>query len=297
MPEDLYFSEREAGELPRDTPEISQTFWAGFVALVQRLMADGSLAEKFPGDPCPDPPYAIICCDRGSVGDAFRGENPGIEWPLQPDGLPGTLAALDGVQFFFRYVSEPMFRKVHDYFAHEHLTRFNEYRAQESYRAEVNRLFRRNRHPYELGANGKVTRIGPPVLRETLRATTFQTGDSELDALLESARTKFNRPEANLRRESLEKLWDAWERLKTLCHPDKKQGIQTMLLDSVPEQELRQRIDEEAQKLTKIGNDFRIRHHERDKIPIENDEQIDYLFHRMFALIWLLLKATHRLGQ
>jgi hypothetical protein len=52
------------------------------------------------------------------------------------------------------------------------------------------------------------------VLAEELRRVLFQTGDPELDAMLEAARTKFLSPDPNVRRESLEKLWDAWERVR-----------------------------------------------------------------------------------
>ena len=39
-----------------------------------------------------------------------------------------------------------------------------------------------------------------------------------------------------------------------------------------------------------------IRHAETDKVPIVESAQVDYLFHRMFASIRLILKATGRGG-
>jgi len=44
----------------------------------------------------------------------------------------------------------------------------------------------------------------------------FKTGDGELDRLLETAREKFFNKSLDVRKEGLEKLWDAWERLKTV---------------------------------------------------------------------------------
>jgi hypothetical protein len=44
----------------------------------------------------------------------------------------------------------------------------------------------------------------------------FRTGDQTLDQLLETAREKFLNRSLDLRKEGLENLWDAWERLKTV---------------------------------------------------------------------------------
>ena len=55
------------------------------------------------------------------------------------------------------------------------------------------------------------------------------------------------------------------------------------------EQEFREKLNLEAKALTDIGNDFQIRHSEVGKTPIESSAQIDYLFHRLFALIYLLI--------
>jgi len=42
-------------------------------------------------------------------------------------------------------------------------------------------------------------------------------------------------------------------------------------------------IREPEVALTAIGNQFRIRHSETSQTPIEEDEQVDYLFHRTRA--------------
>lgn len=55
-----------------------------------------------------------------------------------------------------------------------------------------------------------------PGLQEALASTIFTTGDQDLDRLLETAREKFLNRAFEIRKEGLEKLWDAWERLKTI---------------------------------------------------------------------------------
>lgn len=139
--------------------------------------------------------------------------------------------------------------------------------------------------------NGQIIRLAPPVLREALQSTTFSTGDSELDAMLEVARKKFLDPDIEVRRESLEKLWDAWERLKTILPgKDKKVSIGKLLEKASPESKFREVLEKEARELTDIGNTFKIRHSETKQIPVEYSEHVDYLFHRLFAIIQLLLR-------
>ena len=62
------------------------------------------------------------------------------------------------------------------------------------------------------------------------------------------------------------------------------------------EPSFQERLEREARELTDIGNKFMIRHTETDKVPISESTHIDYLFHRMFAIIRLLLKSSGRGG-
>ena len=69
-----------------------------------------------------------------------------------------------------------------------------------------------------------------------------------------------------------------------------------MLVKVAPEPNFRARLDQEARELTRIGNNFRIRHSETSQRPLQLDEHVDYLFHRMFSLISMMLKVTYRGG-
>jgi len=55
-------------------------------------------------------------------------------------------------------------------------------------------------------------------------------------------------------------------------------------------------LETEAGELTKIGNSFMIRHTETTKTPITESGHTDYLFHRMFAIVRLLLRKSGRGG-
>jgi hypothetical protein len=98
-----------------------------------------------------------------------------------------------------------------------------------------------------------------------------------------------------VRKEGLEKLWDAWERLKTIePGADKKAQVNIILDKAAAEPVLRERIETEARELNLIGNNLMIRHTEVGKPPVAESAQVDYLFHRMFAMIRLLLKSSGR---
>jgi len=291
--EDSYFSERELGLPPRNKDKIDKFFWGGFIAFVQVKINDGSLAERFPLN-CPDEPI-IIGSDDASIKLAFQAEFPSIKWPLNLSNLPDTLSVLDMVEFFYRDISKPVKKEYHPFFKHNHLLLFDQKSGEQQYLRGVNRLFKRNRLAFELQGDGKVVRLEPVVLREALSSAFFQSKDQELNRLLELAREKFRDPDVSIRREAVEKLWGAWERLKTLePGPNKKKQIETLLEKAIPQSEFRECVNQEAIKLTKIGNDFTIRHTETNKIVLSESEFLDYLFHRLFALIQMLLRRTNR---
>ena len=134
-------------------------------------------------------------------------------------------------------------------------------------------------------------RVSPPILAESVAVPLPDTGDSTLDDLLRRARDGFRDPSPATRRLALEKLWDAWERLKTLNGADKKRSTTQMLDRIATEPTFRRLLETEARALTGIGNDFHIRHFEVDRAPLINDAQVDYFFHRMWALLWLVCTA------
>ncbi|MCK4240748.1 MAG: hypothetical protein KAX30_03935 [Candidatus Atribacteria bacterium] len=293
--EDSYFSERELGLPHRNKEKIDQMCWGGFTALVQARINDGSLAERFPLN-CFDTPIPIGS-DEASIKLAFQAEFPSIEWPLNSSNLPDTLPVLDMVEFFYKYISKPTRKEYHSFGKHYHLLSFDQDAGKQQYLEDVNRLFRRNSLAFELQRDGKVVRLEPVVLRETLDSAVFQSEDQELNRLLKLAREKFRDPDVNIRREAVEKLWDAWERLKTLePGPGKKEQIEALLTKAIPQSEFRECVNQEAIALTNIGNDFAIRHTETNKIVISEPEFLDYLFHRLFALIQMLLRRTNRGG-
>lgn len=134
----------------------------------------------------------------------------------------------------------------------------------------------------------------PPILFEAMGCLPT-SGDTTLDGLLHDACTKFRDPAPKARAEATEKLWDAWERLKSLeIQGNKRLSVETLLLKASTNPSFRAYLEAEAKTLTEIGNSFHIRHFETDRIPISQPEQFDYLFHRLYALMHFLLFNRQR---
>lgn len=90
----------------------------------------------------------------------------------------------------------------------------------------------------------------------------------------------------------LEKLWDAFERIKTTynTHENKKTSVDK-LLDAIAsgDASFKQFLTKECAELTGFGNDYQIRHFEVGKKPIASKAFADYLFGRMLSMVNLML--------
>ncbi|HEY0020815.1 MAG TPA: hypothetical protein VGC13_31230 [Longimicrobium sp.] len=291
-----YYTDREYGVRPRTDYVIGDRLWAGLDALIRTYIADGSFGYRFP-EPCPDPHSAPCGCDEQAFGRLLVAEVPWAEWPLPRESVPATPTILDVLEFCAAAVGSPIKGSFHQYYQHHHLTWDREAGLQR-FVSDVNLLFARNGVAYELTPEGQARRLLPQPLAETLAWALFTTGDAETDRLLEAARLRIVSPKPEDRQDALEKLWDAFERLKTLEPGRDKKEQANVLLDRTapPGSKLREVLGEEAMVLTGIGNSFRIRHSEVGKELLSSVEQIDYLFARMFAFVRLVLKATGRGG-
>ena len=290
----VYYTDRHLGVKPRTATEIVEPVREGILTIIRTRANDGSFGLAFPDD-CPDG-EGVTGTDITAMKNtivAYRLFNP---FERGAEELPTTFEVLDLIEFAYEKIAKPVQGSYHPFYRHYHLS-FVEDEGKANFRAEINKIFERNGIGYELTELGQVERIAPEVLREGLAEGLFQTEDATLNELLEKARTKFLSRDAVTRRESLEALWDAWERLKSLeARKDKKESIKNLLDKASAEKNFRELLETEAKQLTEIGNKFMIRHTEIGKIPVADDEEIDYLFHRLFSLIRFLLKKTHRGG-
>ncbi len=286
-----YFSDRQRGPRPRTNETIDAAVWGGIYAIVSALLSNGSFGHTFP-ETCPDG-YGIIGHDNRSLMLMLKAQHPDIPYPLSPDETPDTLAILDLLEFVAGSIGKPVEGSFHSFFRHHHLS-FDREEGLREFVDAINGVFARNGVAYELTKDGQVKRILTAEMQRLFATTSFHSGDGETDRLLEEARAEFTSPHENMRRGALEKLWDAFERIKTLEPGNDKREQASRLLDRVASGKLRETLEGEARELTNIGNSFRIRHSETSQEPLASSGQVDYFFHRLFAFIKLLLSSTAR---
>jgi len=296
-----YFSDKEKGGKERIERQISPDVWAGIVAHVHSLIASGAFGKSFP-ETCPDGAGAVGT-NENAFYHALKAEIPDIEIPFQTKKshdnyfltaepyAPNTFVILDLIQFCYIHAAKPIQRGYHDFFKHYHLS-FAVEKGQQEFREKINRIFSRNGVGYELEESGDIKHLASPIIGEKFETFRIETGDVVLDQILEDSRNKYFSTNRNSHKEAVERLWDAWERLKTLENPNNKKDSITKLLNIVTQEtEFRTLLEVEAKELTRIGNDFHIRHTEIGKIEIERVEHFDYLFHRLLSMILLLVES------
>ena len=284
------FTERTGAAKPRIYETLTTTASSALWTLLKTRLNEEWFGYRFP-DRCGDG-YPYAGTDHTKLAEALM--MWGVSWP---EGSITTLIEFpdpelfDLIEFAYEHVAQPGEPSFHSYMGHSHYS-YDVDAGRAKFAEDVNRIFARNGIAYEL-EHGEIIRPAPAVLHESLAAGIFNTDDQLLDEILQAAREKFLNRSLPIRREALEKLWDAWERLKTvLPGKDKKAGVAALLDAAATEPVLRKRLEDEAIALTQIGNTFMIRHAETDKIPVKDSIVVDYLFHRMFSLIQLLLKAS-----
>jgi len=269
------FTDRYGQGLPRTKEELDDESRSALWGLLTNRIQEEWFGFAFP-DQCGDGyVYAGTATDRLQRDmSAYR-----ILWP--PDQLRADDPATDGqvfdaVEYSYEHVAEPSDSSCHSYMSHSHWS-YDQEKGRAKFQQDVNLLFQRNGLALEL-KEGEVKRIAPAVLHEALEQGVFNTGDNELDRLLETAREKFLHRSLDVRKEGLEKLWDAWERLKTIePGANKPAQVKAILDKGAAEPVLRERLETEARELNYIGNNLMIRHTEVCKPPIAESAQVDYL--------------------
>jgi len=128
------------------------------------------------------------------------------------------------------------------------------------------------------------TALDMNVNMELLFHNKANTKDKELNELIEEAKDRFI---SNDKQIGVEKLWDAFERLRTHFGKNKKVSA-TKVVKIISENFDDDFLTSEFLRLGKIGNNYRIRHHETDKKEL-NSKHINYFFFRMLSLIDLCL--------
>ena len=158
---------------------------------------------------------------------------------------------------------------------------YGKYNAENDFEVAVNALFKLNSIPYELKLGRIVNAYEVSLSKEDVSAI----NEKGLKELLDEATNYYNSGNKQI---AVEKLWDAFERLKTYyASTHDKAASADRIIDEMSgsNKSFYEMYDKEFRELTDIGNNFRIRHHETYKIDITDSRQYDYFYKRCLALI------------
>ncbi|WP_433322532.1 hypothetical protein ACRHK7_01305 [Weissella tructae] len=165
-----------------------------------------------------------------------------------------------------------------------------------NFQKEVNDFFNKAGLLYQLTDEKNVERITDQSDIVKNAAKNMATiPEEELQSLLKQAISHYSNPRPASRQDSVEKLWDAFERTKTLFIPDedfdasdKQQSVKILIEKATHNDEfLFEMLDTEFKKLSDIGNGIGIRHHETTQSSIPDSHYYDYLFARCISLLTL----------
>ena len=260
------------------------------------------LAWKYPVE-CPD---GNGCCgfDFGKFSEDMEFEIPTlfrregrIEKPrslhnaFEPEPIDDEFdqyALIDLIEFVAQNIHDITRKSYHRFFKHDDLYFGESNEIAEKFIEEINNTFQKAGLLYQLTTSLEVERIEETaILSEKIEKDIQTIKEPGLRELLIMAVQKHKSPYPNDQKDAVEKIWDAFERLKTYyTNKSKKESADQIIGDMSEGKEAYIKLfTAEFKLLTEIGNNYRIRHHETNKIDITDIRHYDYFFNRCLALI------------
>ncbi|MFE5702185.1 hypothetical protein [Rhodococcus koreensis] len=288
MTSSSFYSDRVSGPIPQDQDELGDHTRSGLIAYIGTLVNKHWFAAEFPEE-CPDG-NEICGTEKNGLGTAIEALIPGIEWPFRNAYGMADAQIFDLIEFAAARISKPSRSKFHSYYKHHELD-FDRRAGVAEFRTDINQLLARGGANYELRTDGLIHRRGSGPVRHVVALLHPNTGDRELDESIQYATQLYMSRDPRQRQLALEKLWDGFEHLKTVTRAGDKKTSVAALLAKIEPDELRDHIEAEMLALTKIGNSFRLRHSEADKVSVPETAR-DYLFTRMGEVMMYLLQVN-----
>ncbi len=256
------------------------------------------IAWKFPEN-CPDG-KGICGIDFDNLRTTLKYEIPNLyfnernilDLPTE-DNETVFFAIFDLIEFIFSNWKDFSDMKFHSYYNHSDF-HFSEMRDGVSiFINDINGTFQKTGLLYHLTEDGIVERIiDNSVLNAETEELVSQIHEEGLQNLLNKAIALYKMPDPSARQASVEKIWDAFERLKTYYDPNKRKSAEQIVNDMAKgNSHFKDLFNKEFNELTDIGNEYCIRHHEIGKIDISEAEHYDYLFNRCLSLIATALRC------
>ena len=265
------------------------------------------LAWKYPQE-CPD---GNGCCglDRVKFNEAMEYEIPAlfrrngvIDKPKSRhyDFVPDIenedhfdqYALIDLIEFIAQNLRDILSKSYHSFFRHDDIFFGTSNSVAKEFIDEINSIFEKTGLLYHLTNQLEIERIEEiAVLSSEIERKIANIKEPGLKELLQKAIQKHKSPCPDDQKDAVEKIWDGFERMKTYYkNLDKKASVSKIVCDiSNGKGEYEALFSDDFKVLTDIGNKFRIRHHETDKIEISDVRDYDYFFNRCLSIIALVI--------
>ncbi len=261
-----------------------------------------NLAWKYP-DECPD---GNGCCglDHIKFNEDLEYEIPTIfrrdgriDKPLSfknifddefKDDVYDQYALFDLIEFVAQNALDITNKRWHGFFAHHDLFFGTTNTIALDFIRDINAVFNKTGLLYQLTSNLEVERIEEAsVLTGKTKDNIDNIKEDGLKELLIIAIQKHKSPYPDDQKDAVEKIWDALERLKTYYTDKNKRDSATKIVNDMAggHASYIELFNAEFKALTDIGNNYRIRHHETNKIDITDIRHYDYFFNRCLSLI------------
>ncbi len=301
-----YYTERHGMRQPIEkTYTITPPMYSLLLKCCEKYTEN--IAWKYPLQ-CPD---GHGCCGmdqeqfesdmRFEIPSLFRDSNDRIGVPQTIRWFGGEerteeydqYSLLDYIEFFAQNCRDVEVGSYHSFFGHYHLTCKSTSNVFAQFQSDINSIFAKTGLLYQLTDDRIIVRIvehsplSPDI--EKAISSVQEKGTKEL---LQEAISLYKRPSPQGAKDAVEKIWDALERLKTYYTSiDKKTSASKIINDMADgDTNFIDLFNTEFKALTDIGNNFRIRHHETNKVDITDLRHYDYFFNRCLSLIALAIQ-------
>ena len=206
-------------------------------------------------------------------------------------------AIFDYIEYIAYYAKDYNKGDYHGFFGHYHYTFKDSKKKANEFCDEIEDIFEKTGLLYRINEKSEIERklLNSPLSEENEKIIE-KVSEEGLRELLLEAISLYKRPNPSSIKDATEKIWDAFERMKTFYTDlDKKDSANKVIQNaSSGNADFGTMLKEEFKALTTIGNTYRIRHHETDRIEITEFDHYEYFFNRCLSLITLTIKYLEK---
>jgi hypothetical protein len=282
---DLYFTQRKLHATNPPNPHLGADFWGAFLTYFERISRDNYFCKEFAGA-CQD--GLPIYRNDDLIAARLREEIGNIKWPIDIDWPPTTEHIFNLLGFFYRYVAKLTKQEYHSYCDGLHPEEYDVPLGRYEYTVQINKMLQRFNHPYKL-QKGIIKHLTSKILDSRVLSIELKSDDAHLLRLIERALDNFYDRSGDKKLDGLRNIVDAFERVKTLEGSNKKTSVKRVIANLSSVDEICSVFDDHLHKMTELANQYTIRHHESDKIVLDDEELIDFLFYGYYNLVRLIL--------